>query len=79
VSRFNIVKPFKRSFIELFGVTQLGEESTKAYLKRFNEEMLKIEELIQLVALEALINGVNEHFLWNDLYALPNKILLKVK
>lgn len=41
--------------------------------------MLKIEELIQLVALEALKNGVNEHFLWNDMYALPNKILLKVK
>lgn len=79
VWRFSIVKPSKRSLIELFGVTQLGEESTKVYLKRFNEEMLKIEKLIQLVALEALINGVNEHFLWNNLYALSNRILLKVK
>jgi hypothetical protein len=33
------------------------------YLKRFNEEMLKLEGLIELVASEALIIGVRENFL----------------
>lgn len=41
--------------------------------------MLKIKKLIQPIALEALISGVKERSLWNDLYALPNKILYKVK
>jgi hypothetical protein len=29
-------------------------------LKTFNKEMLKVEELIELIALEALISGVKE-------------------
>jgi hypothetical protein len=33
------------------------------YLKRFNEEMLKLKGLIELVASEALIIGVRENFL----------------
>jgi hypothetical protein len=28
----------------------------RAYMKRFNEEMLKLEDLIELIALEALIS-----------------------
>lgn len=45
----------------------------------FNKEMLKIEELIELVASYALISGVRECSLWKDFYALPDKSLLKVK
>lgn len=32
----------------------------RVYLKTFNKEMLKVEELIELIALEALISGVKE-------------------
>jgi hypothetical protein len=40
--------------MELFGFTQSDDEySTRAYLKRFREEMLKIDELLALVAFEA--------------------------
>jgi hypothetical protein len=39
--------------MELFGFTQSNDESTRAYLKRFNEEMLKVDELLELVAFEA--------------------------
>jgi len=42
-------------------------------------KMLKVEELIEPVALEALIKGVREHVLWRKLYILPNKSLSKVK
>jgi hypothetical protein len=48
--------------MELFGVTQQKDEFTRAYLKRFNEEILKVEELLEQVALEALIIRVREHF-----------------
>jgi hypothetical protein len=41
--------------------------------------MLKVEELIEPVALEALIKGVREHVLWRKLYILPDKSLSKVK
>jgi hypothetical protein len=45
--------PSNKIYIELFGVTQQECESTLVYLKRFNEEMLKMEELFELIALEA--------------------------
>jgi len=48
-------------------------------LKRFNEEMLKVEELFKLVALKALIRGVKEHVLLRKLYALLDRILLDIK
>jgi hypothetical protein len=48
--------------MELFGVTQQEGEFTRTYLKRFNEKMLKVEELLEQVALEALIRRVREHF-----------------
>jgi hypothetical protein len=38
-------------------------KSTWAYLKRFNEEVLKVKELLKLVASEALINRVKIHAL----------------
>jgi len=46
------------SFIEFFRITQVDDESTRAYLKRLNEKMFKVEELIEFVAYKALINGV---------------------
>jgi hypothetical protein len=55
--------PTNKCSMELFGVTQQEGKYTWIYLKRFNEEMLKVEELLKSVALEALIKGVNEHAL----------------
>ena len=51
----------------------------RAYMKRFNEEMLKLKDLIELIALEALIRRVREKHLWKELYALLDRRLLKVK
>jgi len=42
------------SSTELCEIIQAKDESTRTYLKRFNEEMLKVEDLIKLVASEAL-------------------------
>jgi len=42
----------------LFDVTQQEDKSTRAFLKRFNKEMLKVDELCKPMALEALIRGV---------------------
>jgi hypothetical protein len=41
--------------------------------------MLKVKELFESIALEALIKGVNEHTLWRKIYILPDRNLLKVK
>jgi hypothetical protein len=50
-----------KTFTKLFGVTQQEGESIRAYLKRFNEKMLNIEELLEPLALEDLIKGVRRH------------------
>jgi hypothetical protein len=47
--------------------------------KEFNEKMLKVKKLIEPVAFKAIISGVKRRSLWKELYALPKKILLKVK
>jgi len=39
VEWFNTSIPIMKSSIELFRVTQVGDESTQAHLKRFNEEL----------------------------------------
>jgi len=39
--------------------------------------MLKVEELLELVALDDVIRGVKEHVLWRKLYASTNKSLLR--
>ena len=49
--------PAKKSSTKLFGITQIEDESTRVYLKRFDVEMLKVEDLIKHIASEALING----------------------
>jgi hypothetical protein len=43
------------------------------YLKRFNEKMIKVEELLESIALEALIRGGREHVIWIKIYAFTNK------
>jgi hypothetical protein len=63
VAHFNTTILAKRIFIELFRVTQLESESTRVYLKRFKENMLKFENFLELVTLETLINKVRECFL----------------
>lgn len=60
VARFNSSIPAKMSCIELFGITQAKDKSSKAYLKRFNKEMLMVENLIELIASKALISEVRE-------------------
>jgi hypothetical protein len=59
---FSTSIPINKSSMELFGVTQQEGEFTRADLKRFNEKMLKVEELLEQVALEVLIRRVREHF-----------------
>jgi hypothetical protein len=48
-------------------------------LKRFSEEMLHMEELIESMTLEALINEVKECSMWKGLYTLPDRSFMKVK
>lgn len=48
-------------------------------MRRFNETMFKVQKLIKLVALEALIRGVRKHAYSRKLYALPNRSLFIVK
>jgi hypothetical protein len=52
VARFGINIPTKKSSTKLFGITQVENESTRTYLKRFNEEMLKVKRL-KYVSLQA--------------------------
>jgi hypothetical protein len=70
VTCFNTSIPTKKSSIELFRVTQGEKDSTQAYLKRFNEEMLQVEELLEPIACEALIKEVKSEELWKQLHPL---------
>ena len=42
--------PARKGSTKLFGITKIENESTRPYMKRFNEEMFKVEELIELIA-----------------------------
>lgn len=55
---FNTSILIKNSFIELYRITQVDNKSTRAYLKKFNKKMLKVEELIEFMASKALISKV---------------------
>jgi hypothetical protein len=79
VARFSPNILTKKSFTKLFGVTEQKGKPIHTYLKRFNEEMLKVEKFIESVNIEALIRKVKEHALLRKLYTLPDKSLLKVK
>jgi hypothetical protein len=60
----------KKSSTKLFRVTQDEKDSTQAYMKRFNEEMLQVEDLLEPTAGEALIKGVRSEELWKQLHPL---------
>jgi len=62
----------KRISTKLFGVTQTNDEFMRVYLKRFNEKIFKIKELIKLMASKTLISGVKWKALWKELYVLSN-------
>jgi hypothetical protein len=74
-------KNLEPSFIERFNdlCVKLECKSIWTYLKRYNEEMLKVEEFLELIALKVLIRAVKEHVIWSKLHALLDKSLLKVK
>ena len=77
VARFSTSILAKKSSRKLFGVTQQIGKSTRAYLKRFSEAILKVKELLELVAFEALIRGVREHTLWKNFMLYPTKTCLR--
>jgi hypothetical protein len=60
-AHFSTIILAMKTSTKLFGVTQQDGESTRAYLKRFNEKMFNMEELLEPVVLEALIKGVRGH------------------
>lgn len=55
---FNTSILIKNSFTELYRITQVDNKSIRAYLKKFNKEMLKVEELIEFMASKALISKI---------------------
>jgi len=61
VECFNINILAEKSSMKLFGVIQQESEFTRAYLKRYNEKMLKVKEILESITLKALIKGVREH------------------
>lgn len=73
ISPFSSNNSAKKSTIKLFVITQGDDESTSAYLQRFNEEMLSVENLIELIATKALINGIYNCLLQERLDTLTEK------
>jgi hypothetical protein len=73
VAHFSTSIPTKKTSIELLSVAQQEGESTQVYWKRSNVEMLKVKELIESIALEALTRGVKQHVLWRKLYVLLDR------
>jgi hypothetical protein len=47
------------SSTKFFSVIQWKDESTRAYLKRFNEKKLKMEGLLQHITIKTLIDEVH--------------------
>jgi len=63
IARFSNNISIKKSLTELVSITQLKGESARAYLKIFNEKMLKVENPLELMAIKALISGINNYSL----------------
>jgi hypothetical protein len=63
VACFSISIHAKKNSTGLFCVAQQEEGFTRAYLKRFNEKMFKVKELIEPMTIQALIRRVSEHAL----------------
>ena len=64
----------EKSSIKLFFNTQLEGENTRAYPKRFNEEILKVENLLEPMAIKALISGINNYSYANVFMHLLTKV-----
>ena len=79
VACFSTSISMKKSSTELFGVTQGEKKSTQVYLKRFNEEMLQMENLLEPIAHEALIKRVKSEELWKQFNPLHDITRLRVK
>jgi len=79
VARFSTNIPMKKSSTELFGIIQCEKEFTRAYLRRFNEEMLQVEDLLEPITYEAWIKGARSEDLWKQLHPLQDRALLRVK
>lgn len=74
IACFSISILVKKSSTKLFSITH-----HKVKMKRFNKEMLKVEGLIGLVAIEALINGIHNYSMWKWLHAFLDRTLLIVQ
>lgn len=59
IIHFSMSIPAQKSSTELFSIIQLENDSTRAYLKKFNEEMLNLKNLLEPVALKALSSGIH--------------------
>jgi len=64
---------------KIFSIIQLEKKNGRAYLKRFNKEMLHVKNMLKHITIKALINGVYNYFLWKMLYTLSNKNFLSIK
>lgn len=60
VACFSISILAGKSSAKLFRITQMNDKSTRANLKRFNEKMLDAEDFIEPITSKALISGVKE-------------------
>jgi hypothetical protein len=46
---------------------------------RFNKEMFNVKSLLELIINEALVSGVYNYYLREQLYTLPNQTIIKEK
>ena len=60
VAYFSMTIHSKKISIKLFKVIELESESTRVYLKRFNEESLKVRDFCEVVASKALLGEVKK-------------------
>lgn len=78
ITRFSTSIPTKR-FNWNFLHYSTRKKNDRAYLKRFNKEMLHVKNLLKHITTKALINGVYNYFLWKMLYTLSEKNFLSIK
>lgn len=58
-----LVFQLKRAQLTSFLSPRFENKSTRAYLRRFDEEMLNLEDLLESIATKVLINGVYNYSL----------------
>ena len=79
ISHFNTSIPTKKSTTKLFVITQRDDENTIAYLQRFNEKTLSVEDLLEPITTKTLINRVYNYSSQEKLYTLPDKDFFSIK